>query len=40
MLCNAVGGGRLSDFSDKKNYEDVRFNVISVMRGGWGVLNF
>ena len=30
-----VGGGGVK-FSGKKRYESVRFNVISVMRGGWG----
>ncbi len=32
---NAVGGGRVSDFPEKR-YEDVRFNVslANVMRGG------
>ena len=33
MFRNAVGGVRGSDFPEKKRYEDVRFNVISVMRG-------
>ena len=34
MLRNAVGGGRGSDLPEKSvNYEDVRFNLISVMRG-------
>ena len=33
MLCNTVGGGRVSDFPEKKCYEDVWFKVISVTRG-------
>ena len=37
MLRNIVGGGRVSDFPEKKRYEDVRFNVISVTRGWVGV---
>ena len=39
MLRNAVGGGRVSDFPGKKRYKDIRFNIISVTRGGW-VSNF
>ena len=37
VLCNAVGEGGFS-FPRKKRYEGVclRFNVISVTRGGWG----
>ena len=31
------GGGGLSDFLEKKSYEGVRFNVISVTRGWVGV---
>ena len=27
MLRNAVRGGKVSDFTGKKRYEDVRFNV-------------
>ena len=39
VLRKAVAGGRVSDFpGKKKRYEDVRFNVISVMKG-W-VSNF
>ena len=37
MLRNAVGGGRVSDFPEKRRYKDVRFNVISVTRGWVGV---
>ena len=37
MFRNAVICGRVSDFSEKKRYEDVRFNVISVTRGWVGV---
>ena len=33
VLRNAVEGGRMSDFPEKKCFEDVRFNVISVTRG-------
>ena len=36
MLRNADGGGGGVKFSGKKRYEDVKFNVISVTRGGWG----
>ena len=38
MLCNAggVGGGGIN-FSGKKRYEGVQFNVISVTRGWVGV---
>ena len=32
MLRNAGGGGGIN-FSGKKRYERVRFNVISIMRG-------
>ena len=39
VLHNAVGGGRVSDFPEKKRYEDVRFNVISVMMG-WVVVKY
>ena len=39
MLRNAVGGGMVSDFLEKKRFEDVRVNIISVTRGGW-VSNF
>ena len=35
MLRNADGGGGVK-FSGEKRYEGVRFNVISVTRGGWG----
>ena len=35
MLRNADGGGSVN-FSDKKRYEGVRFNVISVTRGVGG----
>ena len=31
------GGGKVSDFTRKKRYEDVRFNGISVTRGWVGV---
>ena len=34
VLRNAVGG--VSIFPEKKRYEGVQFNVISVTRGGWG----
>ena len=37
MLRNADGGGRVSDFLEKKRYEGVMFNVISVTRGWVGV---
>ena len=37
MLCNAVGGGRVSDFLGEKRYEDVRINVICVVKGWVGV---
>ena len=37
VLRNAVGGGKVSDFLEKKRYEDVRFNTISVTRGWVGV---
>ena len=38
MLRNAVGGGKVVQVSLKKALnEDVRFNVISVMRGWVGV---
>ena len=33
MLLNAMGGGGVSEFSRKKLYKDVMFNVISVTRG-------
>ena len=36
MLRNADGGGGVQ-FSGKKHYEDVRFNVNSVTRGWVGV---
>ena len=37
MIRNAVGGGGGGvSFHGKKRYEDVRFNVISVTRGGGG----
>ena len=36
MLRNTVGG-RVSEFPEKKRYEDVRFNVIRVTRGWVGV---
>ena len=39
MLRNAVGGGRVSGFPEKKRYEDVRFNVISITKG-WVVVKF
>ena len=40
VLRNAVGGvGQCGKISLKKRYDDVRFNVISVMRGEW-VSNF
>ena len=32
-----VGGGGVSDFLEKKRYEGVMFNVISVTRGWVGV---
>ena len=38
MLHNAKGGGGVK-FSGKKRYEGVRFNVISVTRGGWGPIS-
>ena len=34
MLRNSDGGGGVN-ISRKKRYEGVRFNVISVTRGGW-----
>ena len=37
MLRNAVGVEGVLNFPPKKHYEDVRFNVISVMRGWVGV---
>ena len=37
VLRNTVGAGRVSDFPEKKSYEDVRFNIISVTRGWMGV---
>ena len=37
VLRHAVGGGRVSDFPEKKRYEDVPFNVIRVTRGWVGV---
>ena len=37
MLRNAVGGGGCQLSREKKRYEDVRFNVISVTRGWVGV---
>ena len=36
MLRNAVGGGWVSAFPEKKRYEVVRFNVISVTSGWVG----
>ena len=37
VLCNPDGGGGGGvNFSGEKRYEGVRFNVISVTRGGWG----
>ena len=36
MLCNAVGDGRVSDFPEKKRYQGLRFNIISVKRGWVG----
>ena len=33
VLRNAVGGGRVSYFCEKKRYEYVQFNVISITRG-------
>ena len=36
MLRNADGVGGGCQIFRKKRYECVRFNVISVMRGGWG----
>ena len=33
MLRNAMGGGGGVSFPEKKRYEGVMFNVISVMRG-------
>ena len=38
MLCNAVGSGGVKSPGEKR-YEDIRFNVISVMRG-WVGVNF
>ena len=35
VLRNAVGVG-VSAFPEKTRYKGVRFNVISVTRGGWG----
>ena len=35
MLCNTVRGGGVS-FPEKKHYDGVRFNVISVTRGSEG----
>ena len=37
MLRNTDGGGRVSSFPEKKHYEGVSFNVISVTRGWVGV---
>ena len=37
MLRNRIIRGWMSDFSEKKRYEDLRFNVISVTRGWVGV---
>ena len=37
MLRNAVGGGWVSTLPEKKRYEGVQFNVISVTRGWVGV---
>ena len=37
MLKKPVGGARVSDFPEKKRYEDVRFKVISVTRGWVGI---
>ena len=39
VLRNAVGGGRVSDFPEKKRYEEVRLNVISITRG-WVSVEF
>ena len=36
-LRNAVGGGGMSAFPEKKRYEGARFNVITVTRGWVGV---
>ena len=36
MLRNADGGGGGVHFFGENRYEDVRFNVICVTRGGWG----
>ena len=35
MLSNAMGGG-VPACPEKNHYEGVKFNVISVTRGGWG----
>ena len=42
MLRNADGGGGpgVVNFSGKKRYEGVRFNVISITRGWLGGVNF
>ena len=37
MLRNAMGGGGVSAFLEKKRYEGVMFNVVSVTRGWVGV---
>ena len=39
MSRNAVGGWRVSNLMEKKCYEDVRINFISVMNGWVGVKN-
>ena len=36
-IMNALWVGRVSYFPEKKRYEDVRFNVISITRGWVGV---
>ena len=36
VLRNAVGGGRVYDFTEKTRYEDVRSNIIS---GGGGLMS-
>ena len=37
MLRNALGVGWVSDFTGKKHYEGVQFNVIRITRGRVGV---
>ena len=37
MLRNADGGGRVSSFPEKKCYEGVTFNFISVTKGWVGI---